>query len=344
MSKPRTARSAAVKTPPETTDLALSAFHERLAELERENGRFIEQINKKRKELENFVLQTRSLATKLFQHLDRHYRERWSLDREIHQLFQEILSRDKLGKQSRKKIEERYEVLQMMGSLEPLEVGEDADADAELDEMFEEPDAGHRREEESKFESEPPRKTEESRKIRRTFLRLAENFHPDKVTDHETRTHHTEIMKEINRAYRENDLARLLEIERKHLEAESLDRQNQSDIERRCQMLEEQNRILKSQYETLKKELRLVKNTPEGAMLSDYRKAKREKIDLVERLSEEIAHENEAIAELRDFVKDFRDGKITLKDFLSELPSRNDLRQEIMEQFMEEMFGEMEWE
>jgi hypothetical protein len=342
MPKPRTAKSAAVKTSPETTDLALSAFHEHLTQLERENGRFIEQINKKRKELENFVLQTRSLATKLFQHLDRHYRERWSLDREIHQLFQEILSRDKLGKQSRKKIEERYEVLQMTGSLEPREVEEDVDA--ELDEMFEEPEAGYRIGEESEFESEPPRKTEESRKIRRTFLRLAENFHPDKVTDHETRTHHTEIMKEINRAYRENDLARLLEIERKHLEAESIDRENRSDIERRCQMLEEQNQILKSQYETLKKELRSLKNTPEGALLSDYKKAKREKIDLVERLSEEIALENEAIAELRDFVKDFRDGKITLKTFLSELPSRNDLRQEIMEQFMEEMFEEMEWE
>jgi hypothetical protein len=151
-------------------------------------------------------------------------------------------------------------------------------------------------------------------------------------------------MKEINRAYRENDLARLLEIERKHLEAESIDREDRSDIERRCQMLEEQNRILKSQYETLKKELRLVKNTPEGALLFDYKKAKREKIDLVERLSEEIARENDAIVELRDFVKDFRDGKITLKSFLSELPSQNDLRQEIMEQFMEEMFEEIGWE
>ncbi|MFM6476490.1 MAG: molecular chaperone DnaJ, partial [Dolichospermum sp.] len=85
-----------------------------------------------------------------------------------------------------------------------------------------------------------------------TFLRLAEIFHPDKVKDNETQMTHTEIMKEINKAYQEGDLARLLEIERQYEVGEAIDNNSEDDLSRRCKNIEQHNQILKTQYEKLK--------------------------------------------------------------------------------------------
>jgi hypothetical protein len=333
---PRPKQKATSKPSTETVSLALSALHNHLTELEQEHQWFLEQIKRKRKELENFVIQMRSLAIEIFHRINPHLQKRVKLDQEIHQLFQEILKSQKLSKPNRKKIEESYQVMQVIGLIQPQFLEEDPDP--ELDEMFEETETKEQQTVESDEEVTLPQKTDESRKIRQTFLRLAENFHPDKVTDGETQMRHTEIMKEVNRAYQENDLARLLEIEQKHLEGESIESNHEGALQRRCQILEQQNQILKRQYETLKKELQLVKNTPEGAMVSDYRQAVREKIDPIAQMIEEVEQELEMIAQMRDFVKDFREHKINIKEFLRELPSLNHLKQEIMEQFVEEMF------
>jgi len=107
------------------------------------------------------------------------------------------------------------------------------DGDEELDELFgdEEPegaseqsaqdffsggDSYNRHDDGTELSPESSPKSPESRQIRRTFLRMAEIFHPDKVTDPETRMRHNEIMKEVNRAYKEGDIAKLLEIERQY--------------------------------------------------------------------------------------------------------------------------------
>jgi murein DD-endopeptidase MepM/ murein hydrolase activator NlpD len=303
---------------PETVSLALPTFHERLAELELEHGRLLARIHKKRRELENFVVQIRSLANRIYLKIESSYQKRSEIDREIHQHFQEILHRDTLGRQSRQKIEKAYRTLQVIGMIGVPP--DEEDPDAELDEMFEEP-ADSPRVPEGEGEAGPARKSEEGKKIRRTFLRLAENFHPDKVTDVETRARHTEIMKELNRAYRENDLARMLEIERKHLEGTEIAPDARSEIERRCELLEEQNQILKLQHENLKKELRAVKNSPEGALVADYRQAARANSDLVAKIEEEVGRELEELGRIRDLVRDFKDSQLSLNNFLRELLS-----------------------
>ncbi len=63
---------------------------------------------------------------------------------------------------------------------------------------------------------------------------MAEIFHPDKVTDPETRMRHNEIMKEVNRAYKEGDIARLLEIERQHQMGDTFEVEgsSESDLKR----------------------------------------------------------------------------------------------------------------
>jgi hypothetical protein len=272
------------------------------------------------------------------------------LDAQIHALFAEILTTRKMGKQTQKNIESLYRSLQMGGIISYKPIDDDEELD-ELDELFEDDDSeeNHQRrrqfwEAEQDSESPTVARTDESRKIRQTFLRLAEIFHPDKVKDNETQMTHTEIMKEINKAYQDGDLARLLEIERKYEVGETIDNNSEDDLSRRCKNIEQHNQILKNQYEKLKQELRLAKNTPEGTMVADYKKAAKQGVDCIEMMVETMQNQTKIVAEIRDFVKDFKDKKITIKEFLAGPESIRSMQQDMMEELMDKMmedFGDM---
>jgi quinol monooxygenase YgiN len=347
--KTKTASSATV------TPLALSDLHLQLQGLEKEHESLLKQIKRKRTELNNFVEKMRSLATEVFHRVSPNMKTMAELDAEIHALFAEILNTRKMGKQTQKNIQSLYRSLQMGGviSYKPIEE-EDDDDDEELDELFEDNDSqeNHQRrrqfwEAEQDSESPTVARTDESRKIRQTFLRLAEIFHPDKVKDNETQMTHTEIMKEINKAYQDGDLARLLEIERKYEVGETIDNNSEDDLSRRCRNIEQHNQILKNQYEKLKQELRLAKNTPEGSMVADYKKAAKQGIDCIELMLETIQSQTKIVAEIRDFVQDFKDKKITIKEFLAGPESlrsvQEDMMEELLERMMEEFGGMMDF-
>ncbi|MDB9436151.1 J domain-containing protein [Dolichospermum lemmermannii CS-548] len=346
--KTKTASSTTV------TPLALSDLHLQLAGLEKEHQSLLKQIKKKRTELNNFVEKMRSLATEVFHRVSPNMKTMAELDAEIHALFAEILTTKKMGKQTQKNIQSLYRSLQMGGIISYKPIEEEDDDDEELDELFEDNDSqeNHQRrrqfwEAEQDSESPTVARTDESRKIRQTFLRLAEIFHPDKVKDNETQMTHTEIMKEINKAYQDGDLARLLEIERKYEVGETIDNNSEDDLSRRCRNIEQHNQILKNQYEKLKQELRLAKNTPEGSMVADYKKAAKQGIDCIELMLETIQSQTKIVAEIRDFVQDFKDKKITIKEFLAGPESlrsvQEDMMEELLERMMEEFGGMMDF-
>jgi quinol monooxygenase YgiN len=339
--KTKTASSTTV------TPLALSDLHLQLAGLEKEHQFLLKQIKKKRTELNNFVEKMRSLATEVFHRVSPNMQTMAELDAEIHALFAEILNTRKMGKQTQKNIQSLYRSLQMGGIISYKPIEEDDDDDEELDEIFEDNDSqeNHQRrrqfwEAEQDSESPTVARTDESRKIRQTFLRLAEIFHPDKVKDNETQMTHTEIMKEINKAYQDGDLARLLEIERKYEVGETIDNNSEDDLSRRCKNIEQHNQILKNQYEKLKQELRLAKNTPEGSMVADYKKAAKQGIDCIELMLETIQSQTKIVAEIRDFVQDFKDKKITIKEFLAGPESLRSMKEDMMEELLERMMEE----
>ena len=336
------------------TPLALSDLHLQLAGLEKEHQSLLKQIKKKRTELNNFVEKMRSLATEVFHRVSPNMQTMAELDAEIHALFAEILTTRKMGKQTQKNIQSLYRSLQMGGIISYKPIEEEEDDDEELDELFEDNDSqeNHQRrrqfwEAEQDSESPTVARTDESRKIRQTFLRLAEIFHPDKVKDNETQMTHTEIMKEINKAYQDGDLARLLEIERKYEVGETIDNNSEDDLSRRCKNIEQHNQILKNQYEKLKQELRLAKNTPEGSMVADYKKAAKQGVDCIELMLETIQSQTKIVAEIRDFVQDFKDKKITIKEFLAGPESlrsvQEDMMEELLERMMEEFGGMMDF-
>ena len=143
-------------------------------------------------------------------------------------------------------------------------------------------------------------------------------FHPDKVADGETQSQYTEIMKEVNRAYAEGDVARLLEIERQHHLQQEIDlaQTTKSQIERLCLQREQDNQLLRAQYENLKKELRTARHTPQGEIVKDYRACQKQGIDAVAEMILELESQVKKIERIRNFVRDFRDRKITIKEFL----------------------------
>lgn len=329
---------------PSSITLALSEQHLRADALDKEHQWLLKQIKKKRTELNNFVEQMRSVATQIFHRIAPEFQKVTEIEQEIHLLFDEILSTRKLGQQTKQDILGIYQSLQLSGLISAKPIQEETEP--ELDQLFE-PDARENNysqkstssEQQSQtFERETTR-TEESRKIRQTFLRLAEIFHPDKVTDNENQMRHTEIMKELNRAYQENDLAKLLEIEKQHFALESIDSFSENDLTRQCHILEQQNSLLKKQYENLKQELRLAKNTPEGALVSSYRQATKLGIDPLEQILAQTEKEIKLMVEIRDFVKDFRDKKMTIKEFLKGPDCLAKLSQTMRAKFLEEILG-----
>lgn len=330
---------------PSSATLALSALHLRADALDQEHQWLLKQIKKKRTELNNFVQQMREVATKIFHGIAPAFKKLSDIDREIHALFDEILTTRKLGQKTSKDILGIYQSLQLSGLISPKRMEEDVET--ELDQLFESDEREENfssnytasdRQSDTSLPQEPNR-TDESRKIRQTFLRLAEIFHPDKVTDSDSQMRHTEIMKELNRAYQEKDLAKLLEIEKQHLAGESIDNFSEDDLTRKCNILEQQNALLKNQYENLKQELRAVKNTPEGTLVSEYRQATKLGLDPMKQMLAQTEKEIEIIIEVRDFVKDFRDKKMTIKEFAKGPDCLAKMSRTMREKLLEELFG-----
>lgn len=342
---PRTSSSTSHSI--KSTPLALSELHIRLEVLEKEHQSLLKQIKRKRTELNNFIEKMRCLATEIFHRATPSLKKMSDLDREIHALFDEIFTSRKFGKQTEKNIQGVYRKLQMAGIISPKFEREQEDIGLdELFENFQSQGAEHHRQH-WQTQQEPADASinikDESRKIRQTFLKLAEIFHPDKVTDSETQMYHTEIMKEINKAYQDGDLARLLEIEKQHELGEYIDNNSEDDLTRKCKTLEQQNQILKNQYDKLKRELRQAKNTPEGAMVSDSRKAAKKGIDSIEQMLETVEVQINIVTQIRNFVKDFKEQKITIKEFLGGPEVLYSLNQEVMEDLLEQMLSELDF-
>lgn len=318
---PKTPTAASVG---KTAPLGHVLTDQRLLHLREDHEWLLKQIRRKRTELDNFMNDMREIMSEMFRVGQEPMKRTGELDEEIHQLFQEIFTQRKFGKQSRQRVETIYIRLQRQGviSYRPLNDEEFEDDDEEDLEDFMPPPGGMPGAEQSHtFEPEPtPERPAHHREMRQTFLRLASIYHPDRATDATTQEQNTEIMKEINRAYRDGDFARLLELEQMQQEEaeEAIEINSDDDLDRACKKLERDNQTLRQQYEGIKAELRSLRNsTQEGQMLQAYRKCKKAGLDLFDQLQQEAAEEIEVLEELRDFVRDFRDRKITIKEFLS---------------------------
>jgi hypothetical protein len=330
--------------PASVSTLAISDLRAALEFLERENHKLLGKIEKKRTELNNLLDRIREIGVEVSQRSLPILQQIFDLDRQLHATFAEIFAGRKLGKQTRKNIERVYANLQAAGLISPQEDLPNVSADEvdEPDASAERPDwEWSERQERSPFESESADKPDrdELKKIRQLFLRLAEVFHPDRTADPELRKYHTEVMQEINQAYQSGDLAKLLAIEQKHQLGEIIDRDDPNDLLRRYQQIEREHEFLKSQFEQLKLEVRLTKNTQQGSMVTEYQKLTKAGYDPLGELVAQTQAQLETISEVYKFVLDFRDRRITIKDFMKGPPSFQQMSEEVLfEELLIEFF------
>ncbi|PZO35522.1 MAG: molecular chaperone DnaJ [Pseudanabaena frigida] len=325
-------------------DLGLSDLRVRLNFLEKENGKLIKQIETNRTKLNSLNDSIKEVSIQIAQRVAPFRRRILELDEKIHTVFQEIFTGRKLGKKSRKDIETVYYQLQSDGIISPknlpmesdtFESDEDSEDEANWDEY-------KGRSHQNVLEDIPKPDRDELKKIRQLFLRLADSFHPDKVTDEAEKEYRTEIMKEINIAYQDGDLARLLEIEKQQELGAIIDRDSSDDLTRHCAKVEAENTYLKDQLETLKRQLKLTKKTQQGEMTAVFKKITKYGGDPIGEALLEFETQISVIEQMHQFVVDLRDRRITVKDFLrgpetlrQQQMSEEELLLEFMEQFQQ---------
>jgi predicted nuclease with TOPRIM domain len=306
--------------PAVASTLAITDLRLRLEFLERDRQKLIGKIEKKRTELNNLIDRIREISVEVSQRSAPIMQQLLELDGKMHAVFAEIFTGRKLGKQTRKNIEAVYANLQASGLISPRRRSQ-PEQSHQRDVTADPPDEtdGEWRKQPGSFmfEDESPKlDRDELKKIRQIFLRLAEVFHPDKVSDPQMSKYHTEVMQEINQAYQSGDLAKLLAIEKKYQMGEIIDLHNEDDLLRRCAKIEQENEILQDQFENLKLELRLTKKTQQGSMVTEYRKLAKAGYDPIGELIAQTEVQVNTVAEIYQFVVDFRDRRITIKDFM----------------------------
>jgi chaperonin cofactor prefoldin len=326
--KPNTATTRETKPasqkPEAPAGLALSDLRIRLEFLEKNNEKLLQQIGKKRTELDNLIEQIQELGRELAQRSAPVLQEMWSIDQQIHAVFAEIFNGRKLGKQTRQNIQRIYQNMQLAGLISPNLDGAGQSDQDEMDDFeddfadFGEADSewsGYRSADDLGDSAAKPDR-DELKKIRQLFLRLADVFHPDKAGADADQEYHAEVMKEINQAYQNGDLAKLLAIEKQHQMGDMIDRNNEDDLTQRCARVEQENEFLQSQFDSLKQELRLAKNSQEGAMVKDHRQFLKAGIDPISEAISEAEEQCALVKDVYEFVVKFRDKKITIKEFL----------------------------
>lgn len=302
-----------------SNDLGLSDLRVRLNFLEKENSKLIKQIESNRTKLEKLNDSIKEVGIQIAQRIAPFRQKMMELDEQIHTVFQEIFNGRKLGKKSRKNIETVYYNLQYDGIISPKHLPTESDSlEEDFDDLEDEPnwddDRGHSHQQFAEDIPKPDR--EEKRKIRQLFLRLADSFHPDKVTDPSEKEYCTEIMKEINLAYQNGDLARLLAIEKQQDLNAMIDRDSSDDLTRHCAKVEAENTYLKEQLETLKRQLKLTKKTQQGEMTAAFQKITKYGGDPIGEALHEVEQQISIVEQMHEFVVDFRDRRITIQEFL----------------------------
>lgn len=315
--------------------LGLSDLRNRLNFLEKENEKLLKQIESSRTKLNNLNESINDVGIAIAQRIAPLRQKILELDRQIHDVFKEIFAGRKLGKKSRKDIESVYYHLQADGLLSPQKLP--SSADVKIDDSEEEPEWRDDEGQSGFMEDIAKPDRDDLKKIRHLFLRLADRFHPDKVTDEVEKAFRTEVMKEINLAYQNGDLARLLEIEKQQDLEALIDRDSSDDLTRHCAKVESENSFLKKQLETLKRQLKLTKKTQQGEMTAVFKRITKYGGDPIGEALCEFESHVEVVAQLHEFVLDFRDRRITIQEFLRvpmDLRSQQMTEEELMLEFL----------
>lgn len=323
-------KSQASKRKSGGANLALSPWARRLRALEKRRQLLQERIERACSELAECEREQREFVHRVAATAMPILERCRAIDSEIHQLFAEIFQTRKFGERSRRRIVRIYESLQLDGVISDRLSGELPDWLGGFDVDDTQPFDG------DDWES-PPREPDwataepqPERKLRDIFLRLASSFHPDFARDEATRAHHTEVMKEVNRAYRERDAASLLAFEQELDDASHGNRRvgapgdaannaanNEGEDAAAYERLEGHVTLLHEQLSDLERRVDEARHSELGRLITDIREfglgCGLSPSDL---LLGEFREQLDDLEELRDFVHRFRHREMTIKAFI----------------------------
>lgn len=267
-------------------------------------------------ELDNLRIEIGKLAEKL--KTNKHFSKR---DREeLDKMAQEFLGEELFGegfnefKEQRQKMED--------GEFE-FEFGEEERA--KMRDMFQE------------FQVKPSEK--EQRDIRKIFLNLSKKFHPDLARTEKEKEEYHIMMQEINAAYQANDIQTLLEMEQMYLvedlnyttKAVTVD-MLQQEIER----LERDVAFINSQIDRTSSEVKNLRQSDMGTMLTQMDKAEREG-EGISTMEAELQQSIEMMKQLREGLKD-SDERGTISPILIQMMNPFS---GLMGGMADDMFGDM---
>ncbi len=323
--------------------LALHASAEKVEALRKERARLLRDVNKKKQQ----VAQARAAAEqeaeatwlKMGPLVERHD----SLVHELSALFDELLTKGRFAAKARSQVLLVRSALERQGILEPLDSPDEPEAsrppraDAAPSGRRAKSTSGSSRASEKRGTSDAaegaPRDVAsarqpgpERRSLRELFRSLASAVHPDRARQEAERERRTEVMKEVTRAYEAGDLARLIELESAWQSERVL--AGDGDPGQRCAELERVNRELLNQVRALTRELRDVK-----------REVREAAVGPLESLIEQAQHELDELVALIDFVRQFRDGNLSLSAFMRG-PSRSHGSDEVSVFALDDLFTE----
>ena len=326
------------------TGLRVPAALERLTALAAERARLLTKIAKVKTAIERLVVSTQDAAAAVAPSLAPLAHEIFELERELHALFRELLAKGRLRPRPHREVKRLYEMLQVDGFLERLEEMAPAasDEDGAPDGPWGSFNLPH--EHESGAASEPGDPTL-AEAVRAVFRRLARALHPDGVQDPAEQARRTEAMKELTQAHRLGDLARLLELERTWLENWSTEGAGSVDeTERRCAALVETNAALVGQLRTLERELRALRKSEPVQLMKNIDRARKIRGGAHRStVVEDATADRDRYRDVRDLVRDFRDGKATLAQLIAGPESLSGNVDELLDSefgaLLEEMFA-----
>jgi chromosome segregation ATPase len=311
-----------IPVPKPQGQLELREPSSRVLALMREREKLLAKIARKKQTLNKEVTSIKDMQVHLAQAQDGMrplVEQGQKLEQEVHQLFAALLAKGRLQAKERRLVREVYDELQRGGIISPAPDTVDDDVFDWLQDDTEpgSPDEHHAPpgSPDSVASAKRPAAKGAST-LRDIFRRLAAAIHPDRSQTDADRHHRTEAMKEVTRAYHDGDLARLLELENAWLAEEKTSVEAHDETERRCANLERTNRELKKQLRELDSELRELKHSVPVLTADQLGLRGKGSAARVKTLVAEMQGSLDGLHKLRDFVRSFADGKITLDEFM----------------------------
>ena len=151
------------------------------------------------------------------------------------------------------------------------------------------------------FQVKPPQ--EEQKNIRKVFITLSTNFHPDKARNEQQQKEYHSLMQEINEAYQAGDIDRLLELEKIYLGKKVVDFTGKAVtvdlLTQEIKRLTRNLNFIKNQIVRMSSEIKALRKSELGNMLTDIDRAEKYGMG-VNTMTEDLDMHVENLTELRD--------------------------------------------